>query len=113
MIFASTRRRARSHHWPSRLSAAALVGSLLVVSGCGHPATQGECEKIVERIARLEIMNSKTVPAGEVDSEISATKRAMQAQTLKQCVGKRITNRTLVCVDRATTSQQIIDECLR
>lgn len=90
-----------------------LFGLALWVCGCGHPASVEECEAIVERIARLEIKErDRNIAKQELDAEVEETKTELRQKTLKRCVGKRITDEALRCVKSATTSQEIIDDCL-
>jgi hypothetical protein len=92
----------------------ALLLSLGFGLGCGHPASDQECQQIVERITTLELEKSggATDPKA-VDEQVDETKKALASNTLKDCVGKRITNRAMQCVRDAKTSQQIIDDCFR
>ncbi|HEY6726286.1 MAG TPA: hypothetical protein VI197_19755 [Polyangiaceae bacterium] len=83
-----------------------------VASGCGHPATVEECEEIIEQVARLELRatlgssNEKAILA-----EIDATKRELKDSTMKDCVGKRITNKALECVRNAATADEAAEDC--
>ena len=83
-----------------------------LASGCGHPATVAECEEIIEQVARLELRatlgaaNEKAILA-----EIDATKRDLKDSTMKDCVGKRITNKALECVRNASTADQAAEDC--
>ncbi len=93
---------------------AALSLGLCLLVGCGHPASDKEGQEIVERIATLEIEKS----AGGSDSktigeQVDETKKALATNTLKDCVGKRITERAMRCVRSAKTSQQIVDDCFK
>jgi hypothetical protein len=82
--------------------------------GCGHPASDKECQEIVERIATLELeKNAGTNDAKAVGAQVDETKKALATNTLKDCVGKRITERAMQCVRSAKTSQQIVDDCFR
>ncbi len=82
--------------------------------GCGHPASDKECQEIVERIATLELEKSRgTNDPKAVGAQVDETKKALASNTLKDCVGKRITERAMQCVRSAQTSQQIIDDCFR
>ena len=94
-----------------------LVGTF----GCGHPATDKECQEIVERIATLELekANSNADPKSvgpqvdETKKAVDETKKALAPNTLKDCVGKRITERAMQCVRSAKSSQQIVDDCFK
>jgi len=85
-----------------------------VLAGCGHPATEKECREIVERIAALELEKAGgATDAKSVSEQVEATQKALQSNTLKDCVGKRITSRAMQCVHSAKSSQQIVDDCFR
>jgi len=82
------------------------------LGGCGHPATERECEEIVERIATLELGGAD---AGKefVLEEVKNAKESFRREMQKKCVGRRITNDAMECVRKATASRQIEDECFR
>jgi hypothetical protein len=80
--------------------------------GCGHPATVQECDVIVERITELELAKRPAATDKRiVQQEVAETKKALHDQSMKDCVGRRITDRAMRCVRDAKTSKQIIDEC--
>ena len=90
-----------------------LLPPLTCALGCGHPATDKECQEIVERIATLELEKEAGGDAESVGAGVDETKKAMATNTLKDCVGKRITERAMQCVRTAKTSQQIVDDCFK
>ena len=91
-----------------------ILPALTFIPACGHPATEKECQEIVERIAALELEKAGgATDAKSVSEQVDATKKALSANTLKDCVGKRITGRAMECVHSAKTSQQIVDDCFR
>jgi hypothetical protein len=92
-----------------------IVFSLLtLVPGCGHPATERDCQEIVERVATLELEKAGApTDAKSMSAQIDETKKALAANTLKDCVGKRITEHAMQCVRTAKTSSQIVDDCFR
>lgn len=96
----------------SRLVAAHRLGALplLLVAACGEPATEAQCDEIVERIATLEIEARKVKP-GDVAKEIDAVKRDMRENAMKDCVGKRIRKETMACVRGAPSSRELVDRC--
>jgi hypothetical protein len=88
--------------------------ALALFVGCGHPASDKECQEIVERIATLELEKTNgTTDAKSVGAQVDETKKALANNTLKDCVGKRITEKAMQCVRTASSSQQIIDDCFR
>jgi hypothetical protein len=91
-----------------------LLPVLTCVVGCGHPASDKECQEIVERIATLELEKAAgTADASAVGTQVDETKKALAANTLKDCVGKRITEKAMQCVRLATSSAQIVDDCFK
>ena len=82
--------------------------------GCGHPASEQECQEIVERVSRLELEKTGAgTDAKMIAQQVEATKKSLQTTTLKDCVGKRITGAAMQCVRTAKSSQQIVDDCFR
>lgn len=81
---------------------------LVLLAGCGHPATVEECEEIVARIAELEIAERGTVPEGERAGEIERLKKSVRESTMKECVGNRITDGAMECVRTAKQSKDVI-----
>ena len=78
------------------------------------PATDKECQEIVERIATLELEKQPgSSDAKSVGSQVDETKKALAPNTMKDCVGKRITERAMQCVRGAKSSQQIVDDCFK
>jgi len=91
--------------------ALALALASVSVTACGHPASQAECDEIVERVARLELEKRFPGNPRAVEDEIGETKQSLEKSTMKDCVGKRITKRAMECVRNAKTSKEIIDDC--
>ena len=97
-------------HFGAVLLAVALLG----VAGCGRPATEAECEQILERTARLELRERMgEADAKLLDAEVNATKQAMRESMMNNCVGKRITESALECVREAQTTKELTEGCFR
>lgn len=94
-------RRMRSIAWLGLVVACAV--------GCGRPATREECDEIVGRIADLEL-RARGLTGNNAD-EVKATKDALEKTTLRDCVGRRISDKAMGCVRAAKTTQQIVNEC--
>ena len=90
------------------------LAGLALLPGCGHPASDKECQEIVERIATLELQKAGgATDAKSVGQEVDETKKALAQNTMKDCVGKRITERAMQCVRKAKTSSEIVDDCFK
>ncbi|HWA74135.1 MAG TPA: hypothetical protein VG937_17450 [Polyangiaceae bacterium] len=85
------------------------LSSLLFVAGCGRPATQQECEEIVVRVTELEL-KARGI-AGSDAQEVQETKEALRKTTMRDCVGRRISDKAMACVRGAKTAQQLVGEC--
>jgi hypothetical protein len=92
------------------LLAAALA---FVGVACGRPATEAECEEIVERTARLRIQETQPGRAETVEREVEDLKaKANVRERIEGCVGKPITKRAMKCV-REAKSSEAVQECFR
>src|SRR5262245_37093723 len=87
------------------------------VAGCGHPASEAECEAIMNRIVELELKAQKVTDPAEIAKRRSESLGLAgdrgRAEVLQGCVGKRITDRALVCVREAENASDITDRCLQ
>lgn len=94
-------------HAPRRALALGLLAAS--VAACGRKATVEDCEQIVRRIAELELTGM--VPQEELGSEVQQAQQSFRERALADCVGRRITERSLACVANAKTAAAVIDEC--
>ena len=87
----------------------ALLPTLL--AGCGHPATEAECQEILVLSAAI-VLRSESITDEQAVRERTASFRDLRgAELLKSCVGKRITDRAMRCMRVAATAEQF-DACL-
>lgn len=91
------------------LRSGAFVALLAAVAACGRKATVEDCEQIVRRIAELELRG--VVPQDELGSEVQEAQRSFRERALADCVGRRITEKSLACVASAKTASAVIDDC--
>jgi hypothetical protein len=98
--------------WRGYSLSLALLGALLV--GCGHPASEKECQEIADRVTQLELQSS---PVGRdpdtAKEQLERTRSWVKESQLKACVGRRITDSAMQCVRGAKTAQEITDTCFR
>jgi hypothetical protein len=82
--------------------------------GCGHPATEKECQEIADRVTQLELASS---PAGRdpetAKEHLERTRSWVKEGQLKSCVGRRITDKAMQCVRAAKKAEEITDTCFR
>jgi hypothetical protein len=88
------------------------------ICACGHPATEGECQAILDRIVALELKAQRVTDPAEITKRrneslgLGGAKDA-KSTVLQGCIGKRIADSALACVQSAETSAEITDRCLQ
>jgi len=88
-----------------------LAAATLILAGCGHPATSGECDELFAKSAELELRAQNiTDPKTIADRTTAARATPKGSEFTGRCRGKRITPRALECVRRATSADQV-DGC--
>ena len=94
-----------------------LLGSVLcgvAALGCGHPATEKECQEIADRVTELELQHSPVGRDPETAKEqLERTRSWVKESQLKSCVGRRITDKAMQCVRAAKKAEEITDSCFR
>ncbi len=88
------------------------IGLAALGPGCGHPASEKECEEIVERVARLELEKSHA-GTDTVAHEVKVAKESFRKDMARRCIGRRVTAEAKNCVRTAKSSEQIEKECFR
>ena len=84
----------------------------IMVLGCGRPATERECNEIVTRTATLEYQAAAKGAAGPIDpAQIETIRARVKEAMMKNCVGKRVTEKALRCVREATAAKEIQERC--
>lgn len=104
---ACARRVGPSHVFSLLVAVVACAG---VVVGCGHPASEAECQLIVDKNVELQIA-AMAAPPPDVEKE-KARVRAEMEPMLKACPGHRITDGKLACVKNAKSTKEI-DACMQ
>jgi hypothetical protein len=94
--------------WGPAIGTITLVASLF---GCGRPATKADCDEILDKSASIELKAQNVTDPDEVKKRTEAVRAAQGEQLLAKCVGRRVTEKAMVCVRGATTAEQV-DRCL-
>ena len=93
------------------------VAAALLLPACGHPASEAECQAIVERIVELELKAQRITDPAEIakrrGESLGASGDGGKPEVLSGCVGRHITDRALACVRNAETASEITDRCLQ
>jgi hypothetical protein len=90
-----------------------LIWSLGLLSclGCGRPATESECNEIVTKVATLEYQAARKNDAPVDQGSIETIRARVKGAMLKNCVGKRITEKALRCVREAKSAREVQEVC--
>lgn len=83
----------------------------IVFVGCGHPATEDECKRILRKSAELKLKEQEVNPE-LIELRTEQMMEAKGDELLSQCKGRRITDAILECVEKAD-SAVAVDNCLR
>jgi hypothetical protein len=94
-----------------RMSALLLVGVAVVLAGCGRKATEADCAAIVDRNVEVQ-MRKMNITDEQTIAKKQQEIRNQFAESMKGCVGRRITDKMMACVKEAPTVEAI-DECMR
>jgi len=89
----------------------ALAAGLVPSLACGRRATEADCRLIVDKSVELQ-MKEMSQTSESVIKERAEQVRAELGDEIKNCEGRRITDRTVACVQAATTTREL-DRCLR
>ncbi len=79
--------------------------------GCGHPATQQECEELFTRSAELALIAEDVREQEEVNKQIAQARTVKGDKLIQACLGRRITDDAMNCA-RGSKSPQELDACL-
>ena len=90
-----------------------LLGSVAATlgAGCGRPATRDECLAILDKSAELKLKEQKLSDPEQIAHRKKQLMDAKGEDLIGQCVGMRITEGALRCVQRAE-SPAAVDRCL-
>ncbi|MGH7284006.1 MAG: hypothetical protein ACRELY_20965 [Polyangiaceae bacterium] len=88
-----------------------IASSSVLSAGCGRKATSADCELIIDRNVEVQMK------AMHIDDEPTIAKkqeelRAQFKDDMKDCEGRRVTDKMMTCVKNAQTGDEVT-ECLR
>jgi hypothetical protein len=106
--------RKRTPAW-SALRSAPLLGSIVLaavaLAGCGRNATEADCQLIVDRNTEVKLRSMNITDNAAIDKR-KEEMRAQFQETIRGCVGRRVTDGMMNCVKKAETEDEI-DHCLK
>jgi hypothetical protein len=88
-----------------------LASAGVASAGCGRRATTADCQLIVDKSVELQMKEMSFTSDAEVQKRVEQVRSQLQGD-IASCEGRRITDRTVACVQAATTTKEM-DQCLR
>jgi hypothetical protein len=90
------------------------LGALLALAsgpGCGRRATDADCQLIVDRSVELQMKDMKDTDPASIE-KTQAQLRSELADQIRDCVGRRVTDSMMSCVQKAQTSAEL-EACVK
>src|ERR1035441_3805596 len=81
------------------------------LAGCGRKANEADCELIIDRNVEVQ-MKAMHIDDAPTIAKKQDELRAQMKDDLKDCEGRRVTDKMMGCVRNAQTGDEIT-ECLR
>lgn len=94
---------------PSSRAAVFLAATLL--GACGRPATEADCQLVLDKLVEVELKAAKTTDPDSVAKKQASLRESMKNE-LKDCVGRKVSDRMLGCVREAQATADVL-ACIR
>ncbi len=82
-----------------------------LLTGCGRPATEADCQLIIDRNVDVQMRAMKLEDRALIAKKQEELRNAMKDE-LKDCVNRRVTDGMMRCVREANTAEDIT-KCIR
>jgi len=93
------------------LVVAALVSLGVVLGGCGRRATEADCQLIVDKSVELQMKEMEKTDPVAIQKRQDALRHELEPE-MKECVGRRITDKMMACV-RAAQQSADLETCVK
>lgn len=87
--------------------------ALVLLTGCGHPASEAECEIIMDRVIELKLKTQNVTDPAKVEVRKAETKEKLRGELMQKCVGRKVTDAAIACIKTAQSEEDIEKKCLR
>jgi hypothetical protein len=91
--------------------AAALAAAVAGTAGCGRRATTEDCQLIVDRSVELQMKEMSDTDPAAIQKREAQVRSELDGE-IKSCESRRVTDKTMACVNAAKTTMEL-DACLR
>ena len=83
---------------------------LALLSGCGRKATEADCELILDRSVELQMKELDKREPSAIQKRQEVLRKELEGE-MKDCVGRRVTDKMIGCVRSAATSADL-EKCV-
>jgi hypothetical protein len=88
-----------------------LASLFCATAGCGRRATRADCQLIVDKSVELQMKEMSLTNPAAVQKREAEVRSALEGE-IDSCEGRRVTQRTMACVQAASSPVEL-DGCLR
>ena len=82
-----------------------------VCAACGRKATEGDCQLIVDRSVELQMKEMEKSEREAIEKRQQQLRKELEGE-MKDCVGRRVTEKMMACV-RAAQSSADLEKCVK
>ncbi len=82
-----------------------------VLVGCGRRATEADCQLIVDKSVELQMKEMEKTDPVAIQKRQDALRHELEPE-MKECVGRRITDKMMTCVKGAQQSADL-ETCVK
>lgn len=94
-----------------RFTTPLFFSAIFALTACGRKATEADCELIIDRNVEVQ-MKAMHIDDAPTIAKKQDELRAQMKDDLKDCEGRRVTDKMMGCVKNAQTGDEVT-ECLR
>ena len=95
----------------SRLGSVLLAAAFAACAACGRKATEGDCQLIVDRSVELQMKEMEKSERDAIEKRQQQLRKELEGE-MKDCVGRRVTEKMMACV-RAAQSSADLEKCVK
>jgi len=88
-----------------------LFGAAVTLAGCGRRATEADCQLIVDKSVELQMKEMEKTDPVAIQKRQDALRHELEPE-MKECVGRRITDKMMACVKGAQQSADL-ETCVK
>lgn len=88
-----------------------LVALVVSLAACGRKATEADCQLIVDRSVELQMKEMEKAEREAIEKRQLQLRKELEGE-MKDCVGRRVTEKMMTCV-RGAKSSDDLEKCVK